>query len=312
MPNLSFHLIKNFIKDAVKVKLYNHPRLDPLILAYFVTFRCNFKCTYCGYSRQNYSQKFSEVGTQTAKKIMAICRKAVPAIAFSGGEPLIRDDIVEIVKFAKALNYKPISLFTNTLLLPQREEILDDIDFLQMSLDTLDEKKQDRINGRTGVGKKVKEHIQRYALLQREKNFRINMNCVIGTHNIDDVPDLIDFAIESNVRLTISPQLDESGGPVKELFSKKIEKKYINVITKILETKSKNNVILDIRPFLEHLKNFQSFKCYPSLSARVYPDGSFIFPCPNLCNNIINVFEAGSWENIMKAIGNSFSLNCYE
>jgi MoaA/NifB/PqqE/SkfB family radical SAM enzyme len=141
---------------------------------------------------------------------------------------------------------------------------------------------------------------------------------VIGTHNIDDVPDLIDFAIESNVRLTISPQLDESGGPVKELFSKKIEKKYINVITKILETKSKNNVILDIRPFLEHLKNFQSFKCYPSLSARVYPDGSFIFPCPNLCNNIINVFEAGSWENIMKAIGNkrqpcftSCFLPCY-
>ncbi|GAG95723.1 unnamed protein product, partial [marine sediment metagenome] len=124
-PPISKDLIKNFIKSYVKSKVFRNPRLDPFILAYFVTFRCNLQCSYCSYSKLNYSTKFKELDTSKTKEILRICREIAPSLAISGGEPLIREDITDIVKHAKELKYKPISLFTNSLLLPDKEEILE-------------------------------------------------------------------------------------------------------------------------------------------------------------------------------------------
>ena len=111
--------------------------MKPLILAYFITFRCNLNCTYCTYIQDRFDYRFMEVNTKDAKNILRICRLGVPAVAFTGGEPLIRKDIVEIVHYAKQLRYRPITLFTNGLLLPEKDEVLNDIDFLQISLDAI-------------------------------------------------------------------------------------------------------------------------------------------------------------------------------
>jgi MoaA/NifB/PqqE/SkfB family radical SAM enzyme len=299
MQNLGAGLIKNFMKDMIKVRLSKTFLLEPLILSYFVTFRCNLKCRYCSYSKNDYSSKYKEVNTEGAKRILETCRKGVPALAISGGEPLVREDIIEIAKFAKKLNYKPISLFTNSLLLPEKEEILEYIDYLQISLDTINEKKQDKINGKPNIGRRVKNIIKKYALLQKKKGFQINVNCVVSKDNLDDIPELMRFAKENKVRFTLCPQLDEKGSPIKDLNGKDKER-YQNLINQILKDKGKNNAIFDIKPFLEHIKTFKKFDCYPSLTPRVYPNGDFIFPCPKLYKNKLNVLESGSWDKIRK------------
>ena len=159
-PPVNKDLIKNFYKNYIKTKIFRTPRLDPLILTYFVTFRCNLQCTYCSYNRLNYQTKYQDLDNANAREVLRICREIAPAIAVSGGEPLIREDIVDLVIYAKKLKYAPVSLFTNSLLLPEKEEILEYVDFLQISLDTLNENKQDSINGGKGVGRKVKENIK--------------------------------------------------------------------------------------------------------------------------------------------------------
>ena len=109
-------LARNFVEDAARVRLRNNPpRLRPLIMAYFVTFRCNLQCSYCDYTRNKFSSLHPELGTKEAKEVLRICREGVPSIGFTGGEPLMRDDIVELVRTARDLGYRPISLFTNSL-----------------------------------------------------------------------------------------------------------------------------------------------------------------------------------------------------
>lgn len=81
-----------------------------------VTNRCNLKCWYCfanaaaaGYI---YEPSFEEI-----EKMLATLRqeKPVPCVAvqFSGGEPLIRKDIIDIVRSAKRLGFRQVQIATN-------------------------------------------------------------------------------------------------------------------------------------------------------------------------------------------------------
>jgi MoaA/NifB/PqqE/SkfB family radical SAM enzyme len=221
---LGRELVGKFLRNACRVRLFDEPRLEPLVAAYFVTFRCNLNCTYCGYQRRKFLAMYRDATTDEAKRILEVCRDYVPSIGFSGGEPLVREDIVEIVRYAKSLGYKPVSLFTNSLLLPQKEEVLDHVDYLQISLDTADEAKQDTMSDRPGVGAAVKANVWRYARLQKERGFRININCVLGRQNLVDIPGLLDFAAANGVRLTVCPELDERAMPVPESLSPRMSR----------------------------------------------------------------------------------------
>jgi len=302
-PMLSTQLLRNWVEDAVRVRLQNHPLLRPLILAYFVTFRCNLRCLYCDYASQEYAARYPDAPTAEAMAILRICREGVPAVAFSGGEPLLRDDIVELLRFARSVDYRPISLFTNSLMLPQREQVLDYIDFLQVSLDTLNGVKQDALCGRPGVGSCVKENIERYARMQTRKHFRMNINAVIGVHNLDEVPVLLDFARRNDVRLTVCPQLDEKGEPIPALRTGETAARYSRAIQALVDRKPKDRVILDLMPFLMHIAAFRSFRCFPALAPRVYPDGTFIYPCPRLSRRNLKVLQLGSWRWLIEAAG---------
>jgi len=224
-------LAKNFVKDIVKIRFLSNSNLEPLILAYFITFRCNLNCSYCNYIQERFELKYKEVNTQQAKLILHQCRKKVPSVAFTGGEPLIRDDIVEIIQFAKELRFKPISLFTNGLLLQQKEAVLENIDFIQISLDSVIEQKNHGNRDR----EKLIEIIQKYSKLQYKKNFKININCVINSENIEEIPELLNFAKQLNVKLTVCPELNEMAEPVDELKNGESGKKYRQMIDYLLE-----------------------------------------------------------------------------
>jgi hypothetical protein len=57
-PALNTQLVASFVEDAIRAKLQKRPPLRPLILAYFVTFRCNLHCAYCDYADQGYARQY--------------------------------------------------------------------------------------------------------------------------------------------------------------------------------------------------------------------------------------------------------------
>lgn len=78
-------------------------------------YKCNINCVYCSTSAE-----FPEINMNTAsiKKLISQAKEKYSAakIALSGGEPTIRKDIVELVKYCKELEFKEIAVKTNGLL----------------------------------------------------------------------------------------------------------------------------------------------------------------------------------------------------
>ena len=64
-------------------------------------WNCNQKCMHCYAAGQTYADK-AELTTDEWKKIIDKCKKAyIPQLTFTGGEPTKRDDLVELIDYAK-------------------------------------------------------------------------------------------------------------------------------------------------------------------------------------------------------------------
>ena len=117
---------------------YERPILS---LRITLTNRCNLNCLYCHHDGMVRSDD-----EMTPDEIYTICKIAkklgVKKIRISGGEPLLKKDIVEIVRKIASLNFKDISMTTNGTLLEKYAKDLKDagLDRVNVSLDTLDRK----------------------------------------------------------------------------------------------------------------------------------------------------------------------------
>ncbi|MFO1446152.1 radical SAM protein [Bacillus sp. Bva_UNVM-123] len=108
------------------------------VVYFHVTQRCNLKCSYC-YNKENLNKK-DLLSTSEVKEILFnLAEMGVKTINFTGGEILLRRDIVEICKHAKSLDLRTYIL-SNGMLLNERMELLNYVDNFIISLDTLNEK----------------------------------------------------------------------------------------------------------------------------------------------------------------------------
>ena len=108
-------MLDNVVKDK-----YERPILS---LRITLTNRCNVNCLYCHHDGMVKSKD-----EMTADEVYTICKVAknigVQKIRLSGGEPLLKKDIVETVQKFGSLDFKDISMTTNGILLEKYAEDL--------------------------------------------------------------------------------------------------------------------------------------------------------------------------------------------
>ena len=123
-------MLENVVKDK-----FERPIIS---LRITITNRCNVNCLYCHHDGMVQSKD-----EMTADELYTICKIAkkigVKKIRLSGGEPLIRKDIVEIVEKIASLDFKDISITTNGTYLEKYAKDLKEagLDRVNVSLDTL-------------------------------------------------------------------------------------------------------------------------------------------------------------------------------
>jgi len=89
------------------------------IVVWNTTFRCNLNCLHCYAQSQNKSY-LGELTTQEAKAMISdLSDFNIPVLLFSGGEPLMRNDIFELADFAVKSGLK-IALSTNGTLITEK------------------------------------------------------------------------------------------------------------------------------------------------------------------------------------------------
>jgi MoaA/NifB/PqqE/SkfB family radical SAM enzyme len=96
----------------------SYPLCKPVEMVIDITKRCNFRCTHCDVWKNQFSQE--DLGTKEWKDIIANLRNyfGVYRLVISGGEPLLREDIFEILTLAKKLGIYTI-LNTNGSLISE-------------------------------------------------------------------------------------------------------------------------------------------------------------------------------------------------
>ncbi len=95
--------------------LKNKDRVYELTLGY----SCNSNCQFCSIESQK--RNINKTTSEAMKDILQAGREGFKVIGFGGGEPTIRKDIIELVKFAKKLGFETIRIQTNGIMLSYKD-----------------------------------------------------------------------------------------------------------------------------------------------------------------------------------------------
>lgn len=160
-----------------------------------VTNRCNFACTYChdeglGPTARPGAPRAGEMLPQEVERIVAMARGfGVRSIKFTGGEPLLRQDLEEII--ARTVSHVPdVSLTTNGSMLASRAAGLRraGLKRVNVSVDSLDPARFEAIrHGHL-------EPVLRGVAAAVEEGLRpVKLNAVVGSFSADGIPELLDL-----------------------------------------------------------------------------------------------------------------------
>lgn len=177
-----------------------------------VTPFCNFKCTYCRPGGEGYFENTARtLPRKELIQIISLCGNAgFSDIKITGGEPLARRDILEIVSDIKHLNkFDNIEMVTNGSLLPGKARPLREagLDGLTVSLNAADSDKFLQITRSDSFDQAI-EGIREAV----ESGLKTRINAVMGFSNKDELHGLIKIAEATGADLKIIDLMDLNPG----------------------------------------------------------------------------------------------------
>ncbi|MCW5695678.1 MAG: pyrroloquinoline quinone biosynthesis protein PqqE [Bauldia sp.] len=159
-----------------------------------LTHRCPLQCPYCS-NPVELERSSAELTTEEWKKVMSeLAEIGVLQFHFSGGEPTVRKDLTELVRHASSVGLYT-NLITSAVLLDEaRLRELSDagLDHVQISFQGADAAVANRIAGfRDAHAKKLQ--VARWV---RAAGLPLTVNAVMHRQNLDQLPEIIDMAVE--------------------------------------------------------------------------------------------------------------------
>ncbi len=162
-----------------------------------VTDKCNFRCTYCMPAEGLPWLKKAEI--LSYEEILRIARVAVSIgieqIRLTGGEPLVRRDLPELVRQLKAIDgLRSLSLTTNGILLKQQSKALADAGLtrINVSMDSLSREKFAQLTRRDQLDR-VLEGLEEVGKCPSIHPIKINAVAIRG-YSEEEVLDFVRFA----------------------------------------------------------------------------------------------------------------------
>ncbi|MFP3891040.1 pyrroloquinoline quinone biosynthesis protein PqqE [uncultured Ralstonia sp.] len=169
------------------------PPSPPLWLLAELTYRCPLHCAFC-YNPVDFASHDAELDTDTWCDVMTQARKLGAAqIGFSGGEPLLRDDLEALVEHARALGFYTNLITSGVGLNEARIARLKTagLDHIQLSLQDSTRELNDFL-----TSTRTFELKQRVARLIKAYDYPMVLNCVLHRYNLPHVGQIIEMALE--------------------------------------------------------------------------------------------------------------------
>jgi len=245
----------------------------PLALRWQLIDRCPNRCKYCNL----WKNPREEMGLEDIKRVIKEVKKAgTVRISYSGGEPLLRDDIEEII-FCTKKHGISCSINTCGVLFEKKKKAIKMLDLVKISIDGR-EQTHDLLSGREGAF--------REAYFALEKSVEWGVKTVITTtltrYNLEDVDYILKLAEKLRIFVAFQPFKIMYKGSKDENLCPKGEE-YKKTIEKLIKLKKRGfpylrNSLLS----LEHIKDYPEFSPIKCSAGRLFSvvdvDGTLL-PC---------------------------------
>lgn len=178
-----------YLRLAYSSAASNTEKFVPLILSWNVTRKCNLKCPHC-YINADTQESINELTTGDAKNLIdQICEVSKPLLVLSGGEPLLRSDIYELIRYGASKGLK-MGLGSNGCLIDNdaAKKLKEaGIATVSISLDSHIPEQHDKFRGVKGSWGKAVNAIK--AL--RKNGVLLQVNTTVTQQNYDQIDDIM-------------------------------------------------------------------------------------------------------------------------
>lgn len=301
-----------FFSDLIKGHILK--RNIPLMIVLNCTNYCNLKCPFCYGEYYRRTSKENEFSTQQLLNLIdELGIMGTRSLTLAGGEPLMREDIGEIIRKVKSKGIE-CGMNTNGVLIPYRLKELRPIDTVTVSIDG--PKEMNDVNRGIGSFEKIVAGVE--AALSA--NIKVHINTTLTRYNLGGIDWLINFAKEKKIQAEFNILFNQSPDKKGSKEFSANQESYREALTYIADLKSKGAPIL----FSEGVYRFASK--WPNLDKRLYrgnpPDFKYIpcysgrfmgfidsdgrvYPCPQLidCMDVKNCKEVGfkaAWDHLAR------------
>jgi len=167
------------------------------LLFWETTIKCNLTCAHCRRLESD-EAAFRDLSTTQARSLIAQlaelgrAQPMMPVLVFSGGEPLCRDDLFELISEAKAAGIIPALATNGTLVDAAAAEQIRDSGIVRVavSLDGATAEVHDKLRQLEGSFKRALQGIKHL----REKEMSVQINITLTKHNAGQLEDVYELA----------------------------------------------------------------------------------------------------------------------
>ena len=165
------------------------PQRRPVVV-WNTTNRCNLECVHC-YAGAESEPKAGELTTAEGKRLLDdLADYGAPVVLFSGGEPMVREDLAELVAYAAEAGIRPVLSTNGTLLTADRARELKEagLAYAGVSVDGLAER-NDEFRGVDGAFQAAVEGIETCL----DVGLKTGLRYTVTRQNVDDLDGVVDL-----------------------------------------------------------------------------------------------------------------------
>ncbi len=255
-----------------------------------VTSNCNYRCIFC--HREGEINRPDGLTPEMIGLVgEAAYRLGIRFFKITGGEPLLRKDIGEIIRQLKFPGSE-VSLTTNGFFLEERiDELLEaGLDRANVSLHSIHRENYRRITGIDGL-----ENVLRGLESARKNDLPVKLNFVLTRYNIGEVGDIINYASDMGFNVNIIELIPVGLGAISfnKLFVKidEVVPQLLRYARKveIRKLQSRPRIYLDSGIYVELIASYcNPYFCASCTKIRLTHDG-MLKPCINRNDNLVEV-----------------------
>jgi MoaA/NifB/PqqE/SkfB family radical SAM enzyme len=295
-------LLWRYAENLLLARTTTGRRAKPILPSLYLTTRCNYRCVYCDDGTGASYPQLPEprvLDTAEVKRLLDIMRRVSPGMNITGGEPLLRGDIEELCAYMCKLSYFPVVINTNGLLLDRHLPLLHHVDYLVVSVDTLDDERSRALSG-AAVGQsvgRVVENLARVADYQQRTGIKLQViiNTVVLPETLEDAWDVWAYCREKDFFWSPMPHV-RGPYPNPGLVG---NPRWEHLVDEVLRAKRLGARIFGSVAALRTIRGFSRYTCYPTTRPMIRPDGELYYPCGPLQTTAGNLLDVGDYNEAM-------------